>query len=981
MNRTCFWTILFAPFLALPSYSQTFPFNEDDQGPWELFDPLNSAGVAPEVDFSFADGRFRIVSPPPAIPDAGPARAFAYLPDKEYTDFYCAVDVYEWDDSVDQAFGILARARNIGLGSTTGYVCNYNPNQTGSRPGGQFQINLVTGEASEATLAIANIKLIAGLRYRMVFTGVGGVLTASLYDVENLAFPVSVISTDAAVDERAGTYPEGAMGVFNFCRVDDVTLDTSIADTSFDNFVVAESNPWPEGMPGIERGLAGYLHVTDISPEMDANFYRASEGLSCRVVSRDDAKIESIGLTINGADVSTDADIDPASGSVAYNKLEADTNYEAEIRATSTAGVESVYRWRFNTFDESLITAGEYLVIEAEDYNFDSGDYLPNPLPSGYLEDGSVVNREDGYVDRVGTPDVDFQDTDMGPLDDNDYRLDDHVGIRKGSNDVEPSPILNDAPRVSHLQAGIGDHQLRRSVPGEWLNYTRDFPEGEYRIYLRAAARWPQDVMLSKVTSDRSQPNQTTADVGVFSMPNTVTPQDFIFVPLTSGGEETLVELSGEDTLRLTLGGDPEAFELQRTLYLNYLLLVPVSSDDPNLAVTRSGVFKGGSAETVPVSITNTGKTQTLTISDAVVRGENAGLFSVLSRPDSLAPGESGVMELAFTPGASEGLLLAELALTSNDQSHPEIVVDLATSVPRSNGLVARYPLDETDGGVFADASGNRIDGRFVSVGDGSVTIGELGINENAVRFFQGSGAAFAEVPALNGVPELNSFTISLWVSPDNAETGTFLSKGTGSPDPFAMASAGGSVVWATTDGAFQLPAENILTTGEYTHLAVTVERGESDAATVLYADGKEVARDDASALFNDSRPAIFQLGALNGENGFAGLIDEVQVYNRALSDTEVAFLQANPGEEIGGGPVEPSDLRILSISRSQDSITLQWLSAAGNSYVVEYSPDLELAGWSAVATVAATGAISELNDMDAGRNATGSGYYRVREE
>ena len=137
------------------------------------------------------------------------------------------------------------------------------------------------------------------------------------------------------------------------------------------------------------------------------------------------------------------------------------------------------------------------------------------------------------------------------------------------------------------------------------------------------------------------------------------------------------------------------------------------------------------------------------------------------------------------------------------------------------------------------------------------------------------------------------------------------------------------------------------------------------------------IAQGDRGLAIDD----LIFVGALNGENGFAGLIDEVQVYNRALSDTEVAFLQANPGEEIGGGPVEPSDLRILSISRSQDSITLQWLSAAGNSYVVEYSPDLELAGWSAVATVAATGAISELNDMDAGRNAAGSGYYRVREE
>ena len=64
---------------------------------------------------------------PPGADPAGPARIFSYIDGEVLTDFYCAVDIVDWNDSINQAFGILGRVGNIALGKTTGYVCNYDP--------------------------------------------------------------------------------------------------------------------------------------------------------------------------------------------------------------------------------------------------------------------------------------------------------------------------------------------------------------------------------------------------------------------------------------------------------------------------------------------------------------------------------------------------------------------------------------------------------------------------------------------------------------------------------------------------------------------------------------------------------------------------------------------------------------------------------------------------------------------------------------
>jgi hypothetical protein len=93
----------------------------------------------------------------------------------------------------------------------------------------------------------------------------------------------------------------------------------------------------------------------------------------------------------------------------------------------------------------------------------------------------------------------------------------------------------------------------------------------------------------------------------------------------------------------------------------------------------------------------------------------------------------------------------------------------------------------------------------------------------------------------------------------------------------------GDSVSTIKVDAADAVPV------GEWTHVAVTKYKG----ITKLYINGvaKKIITDDKESTFR--KWGSLQLGRVNGNKarGFDGLIDETKIYNRALSDTEIAVM------------------------------------------------------------------------------------------
>ena len=198
-------------------------------------------------------------------------------------------------------------------------------------------------------------------------------------------------------------------------------------------------------------------------------------------------------------------------------------SYTAVIVATDVSAASTTNTIRFDTLAPAFM-------IDAEDYNFtdggSSGLYFPNPTPGMY----ALSNATDG--------------------------IDAHsVNFGNGQATYRPAGLntenTGDVPRPGFT----GDYNVGWTDGGEWGNYTRSFPAGVYNVYLRAARGngGNGSASLAMVTSDATQPNQTTANLGTFTVPSTGNWQSYVWVPLRDiGGSLVQVTLSGIQTLRAT---------------------------------------------------------------------------------------------------------------------------------------------------------------------------------------------------------------------------------------------------------------------------------------------------------------------------------------------------------------------------------------------------------------------------------------------
>ena len=580
--------------------AQSDDFDDGNDMGWIRYSPLTILGAP--ATFSFpSDGlggkAYRLQCPAPPVADAGPARALSYHTDV-YSDFYAAVDVVGWDNELNQAFGFLFRAESIGLGTTTGYVLNYNvQHPSGGR--GQLQINRVSGERDSGTIGAANISFDPNRRYRLVFTVAGGDFSAQIYDLLDLTTPLASFPASDA------TSSQGAVGLFNFNRSSTATdKSAGRVDTTFDNFYVSAKPLSSVPAPGTPHGVLHIPQVVNRSPASRANFYPAANGITftASTLTTNRINTNALRLFLNGADVSSKLVIAGSSSNlnVAFNNLAPNSVYDGRIVLEDFAGRKSTNEWTFDTFAEEFLNSATVKVIEAEDYNYEAGKFQDNPPVSGMTSAGVSVNgRGVGYYDLAGVPEVDYFDYSLNPGGGAvpEYRLSDFVGTQAGSTESGASgrenPPQNDTRRQKYAARDLSEYQVRRTEGGEWLNYTRNFADGDYHVYLRVGARAPQPVLLGRVTSDRTKRNQTTSSLGTFQVPNTGLIVNYRFVPLAdAAGKSAVVKLSGLETLRLTMGG-PQQNATQDTMTLNYVLFVPASTVQSEIQLESAAAVTG----------------------------------------------------------------------------------------------------------------------------------------------------------------------------------------------------------------------------------------------------------------------------------------------------------------------------------------------------------------------------------------------------
>jgi hypothetical protein len=224
-----------------------------------------------------------------------------------------------------------------------------------------------------------------------------------------------------------------------------------------------------------------------------------------------------------------------------------------------------------------------------------------------------------------------------------------------------------------------------------------------------------------------------------------------------------------------------------------------------------------------------------------------------------------------------------------------------------TTGLVGHWELDETAGTVAADASGNGNHGTHVNGPVVSTDIPAL------ISHFSDRSLAFAAaadtsvtVPDSASLSIAGSITLAAWIKPTvdatiqqgivekwTAATGSagyFLRLSSGECVTFCLLQEGGTAEITTTPRAVPL---NV-----WTHVAGVYDSGTQTLR--IYVNGTMDPTTGTGAGPVDGAGPLM-IGNAQGSNQFTGLIDDVRVYARALTDADVAALAAG-----GGAPSAP---------------------------------------------------------------------------
>jgi fibronectin type 3 domain-containing protein len=246
----------------------------------------------------------------------------------------------------------------------------------------------------------------------------------------------------------------------------------------------------------------------------------------------------------------------------------------------------------------------------------------------------------------------------------------------------------------------------------------------------------------------------------------------------------------------------------------------------------------------------------------------------------------------------------------------------------QSSGLVAAYGFEEGTGAAAVDSSGAgnagtlagptwSASGRFGGALSFDGTNDRVNVNDSA------------------SLDLSSAMTLEAWIRPEAGGWRTALIK----ERPGGLAYA----LWASTDSNRSSSEVQLSSTIEarststvpmnvWTHLATTY-----DGATLrLYVNGGLMASRAASGAINISSGALRIGGNAVWGEYFRGLLDEVRIYNRALTIGEIQT-DMNAAIVSGGGDTQAPTAPALTASRTGNDVHLAWSGAADNVGITGY--------------------------------------------
>lgn len=225
--------------------------------------------------------------------------------------------------------------------------------------------------------------------------------------------------------------------------------------------------------------------------------------------------------------------------------------------------------------------------------------------------------------------------------------------------------------------------------------------------------------------------------------------------------------------------------------------------------------------------------------------------------------------------------------------------VQMVDAAYDTDSLVGYWRLDATSGITYIDSSGHNQTGTATGAPSISLDIPSVNFTNDRSLDFDGTAdfldiGDYANLEVEDSLP----FSISLWFNPSSSpgadKSYALVAKGTPSVAGYAFQYEQISSNFVINLSKYGVQDQRVtiteLTTGTWYHLTAV----QTSTQVEYFINGSSVGTYSNASAYNASGTNGFRIGSSSdGDLYTNGLIDDVRVYSRALSDTEVAELGA----------------------------------------------------------------------------------------
>lgn len=312
-------------------------------------------------------------------------------------------------------------------------------------------------------------------------------------------------------------------------------------------------------VPVETNAVSTTLAISSVYPDGSALFQQSST-FSFTISSATDIDTTGISVQLNGTNLwgaTSSAYLTVGSGLTATGPttnltisaaLNTNTVYHALVIATDSGGGTATTNVTFDTIYPTY-------TFEAEDYDYNGGQFIDNPQTNEYAN----LDGLEGIDTHTGNP---LQGAWT-------YR---NQAYLSGGIETESA---GDKQRVQY-STGLQDYDCGFANGGNWANYTRTLPAGTYNLYMRGAngnGGQSDSATVSLVIGGLGTTNQTLLKLGTIGVPNSGGWQTYAWAPLkdTKGN---LVQITGGAVKSLRVTTDAGSYNA------NFYLLIP---SDPSV--------------------------------------------------------------------------------------------------------------------------------------------------------------------------------------------------------------------------------------------------------------------------------------------------------------------------------------------------------------------------------------------------------------